>query len=196
MSQMIQDGTGHGFLAEVDSGNHLKVKSTVISNVREVSDQSQQAFIVASDFVALTTTGSFNGILYIKNTSTDKKLYIETIRACARPTTTTAASNSSEWRIIKNPTTGTLISDVNAADTNNMNFASGITFSGDTYAASGDGKTVTDGTNFAQFINMMPGHSLEIYGGALELSSGNSLAITCKPTAAGDACVEIQCYFE
>ena len=106
MSQMIQDGTGTGNLAKVDASNHLKVKAAVIANVREVSGRTQQAFVVASDFVALTTTGSFNGVLYLKNTSTDKTLYIESVRTCSRPTATTAAANSSEWRVIKNPTAG------------------------------------------------------------------------------------------
>lgn len=186
----ITDGTGKGYVAAVNSDNRLETRSVTRPVVSDISHENGEAFVVASDFITLTTTASFNGILYIKNTSTTKHLHIEKIRVCS------SASGSVQCRLVKNPTTGTLISDANSADVGNANFSSALAFTGLGYAASGDGKTITDGTNFSNFINNSPGHSIQEYLGALILGPGDSLALTAKPSASTTLCSEIQCYFE
>jgi hypothetical protein len=186
----LVDGTGNGYQAAVNSSNRLEVQAVTTPTTANISQRDGQCFIVASDFVSLTTTGSFNGIMYVKNTATDKDLHIEKLRACGD------GSGSVQLRVIKNPTSGTLISDANSADINNANLSSAVAFSGLAYAASADGKTVTDGTNFTQFISMLPGHTIQEYSGAIILGPGDSMAITAKPSASSNFCIEVQCYFE
>jgi hypothetical protein len=190
MGQQIEDGTGTGARVQVTKDNQLLTFAVSENRVADVSKRSGDAFLIASDFISLTTTGSFNGLLYIKNNNA-KSLFIQTIRTCSD-----AASASMQLRMIKNPTTGTLISDANAADATSSNLGSSNTFDGDAYTASGDGKTVTDGDNLTQFINRSPGHSIQDYEGAIVIPKGQSLAITCKPSAATDICIEVQCWYE
>jgi hypothetical protein len=189
MAVEIVDGSGTGNRAKVNDSNQLETLSVVTNRVADVSLNTEKAHLIASDFISLTTTASFSGLLYIKNTGS-KNLYIQTIRTCSD------ATGSIQLRIISNPTTGTLISDANNADSLSSNLASSINFDGDAYSASGDGKTVTNGANFTQFINKSPGHSIQDYQGAIVIPKGKSMAITCKPSVATTICVEVQCWFE
>lgn len=99
-------------------------------------------------------------------------------------------------RAIRNPSTGTLISDANSADKLSANAGSSVVFDGLAYAASGDGKTVTDGDNWTQFINRSPGHSVQDYEGAIVIPGGKSMALTAKPSVSMTICVEVQLWFE
>lgn len=188
MTFRIEDGKGSGRQAAVNSNNKLESQAITIPEIAFLSAEKEQAWIIATGFVALTTTGSFNGLVYLKNTST-KPLHIETVRSCSDN------SGSSQVKIIKNPTTGTLISDANDAVITNANLTSTAEFGGIGYTASGDGKTITDGTDTTQFINNSPGHSIQQYQGAVVIGQGDSFALVVKPSAAGNVCCEIVCYF-
>ena len=169
-----------GISAFVTDEGQLVTQSEIHFEMRQHC-QEEEAFIFGSDFVALTTTGSFSGIFYMKNTSENKNFFVNSIRTCANVI--------SEWELYKNPTTGTLISNATAGLKSNSNFSSAATFTGDVYKGA-DAYTVTDGTQIGSWINNV-GHSLEnLYGGIL-LGPGDSLAITCKPAGAGDVCVKI-----
>lgn len=187
----ITDGTGSGNGAGVNSENRLEVQAVTQTRVADVSERDGEGFIIASDFISLTTTGSFNGVLYLKNTNT-KDVLIQRIRVCSD------ASGSAQVRLIRNPTAGTLISDANLADQLSSNAGSNKTFAdfGLAYSASGDGKTVTDGSNWSNFINRSPGHSVQNYDGALILPRGSSMAVTVKPSASTTLCVEVQLWMD
>lgn len=188
MSFKIQDGKGSGREAGVTDEGQLEVEAITIPEIAHVSAEHERAWIIATGFVALTTTGSFNGLIYVKNTST-RPLHIESIRTCS------TGSGYTQVKVIKNPTTGTLISEANAAIVTNANLSSTADFGGLGYTAAGDAKTVTDGSDTTQFTNMSPGHSVQHYQGAVVLGQGDSCALVAKPSAAGDVCSEIVCYF-
>jgi len=192
MFYIIEDGTGSGKKASVDSDNRLETFSVVESRISDISNREGRSFILTSDFVALTTTGSFNGMLYVKNTSTDRDMFIDRVRVCGTGT----SMNSMQCRFVKNPTTGTLISDANDGISVPANLGSNEDFTGINYAASGDGKTVTDGTQFSQFTIHLPGHTIQEYNGSIIIPGGSSMAIEVKPGAATTACIEVQCWFE
>lgn len=192
MFYIIEDGTGSGNKAKVNEQNRLETFSVVESRISDISNREGKSYILTSDFVALTTTGSFNGMIYLKNTSTDKDLYIDRVRVCGTGT----SMNAMQCRFVKNPTTGTLISDANAGISVASNLGSNEAFEGLNYAASGDGKTVTDGTQFSQFTIHLPGHTIQEYNGAIIIPNGSAMAIEVKPGAATTACIEVQCWFE
>jgi hypothetical protein len=131
-------------------------------------------------------------MIYLKNTSTDRDMYIDRVRICGTGT----SMNAMQCRFVKNPTTGTLISDANDGISVASNLGSNEEFTGINYAASGDGKTVTDGTQFSQFTIHLPGHTIQDYNGAIIIPGGSSMAIEVKPGAATTACIEVQCWFE
>jgi len=185
----ILDGKGRGYRAGVNADNRLETFAISESRVADVS-KTGYSFLVATGFVSLTTTGSYNGLVYIKNNSTRRDIFIKTVRTCSTDT------GSIQLKLYRNPTTGTLISDANPADQFSANAASSVVFDGLAYSASGDGKTVTDGDNWTQFINRSPGHSIQDYDGAIVIPGGKSMALAAKPSVSTTICVEIQLWFE
>src|SRR5210317_1734856 len=157
--ESIIDGTGSSYQAKVDNKNRL---STFAISEGKIGDASKDgdSFVLASDFISLTTTASFNALMYIKNDS-NKDLLIQTIRSCSD------ATGTLQFRLLRNPTAGTIVSDANVADQLAANFGSNREFEGLAYSASADGKTFTDGDDFTQYINRSPGHSIEDYRGAV-----------------------------
>jgi hypothetical protein len=192
MFYIIEDGTGSGKKASVNANNRLDTFSITETRIADISNREGRSFILTSDFVALTTTGSFNGMIYLKNTSTDRDMYIDRVRICGTGT----SMNAMQCRFVKNPTAGTLISDANDGISVASNLGSNEVFTGINYAASGDGKTITDGTQFSQFTIHLPGHTIQDYNGAIIIPGGSSMAIEVKPGAATTACIEVQCWFE
>jgi len=186
---ILEDGKGSGYKAEVDSDNRLSVMSVGASVASSEALSRGGAFVLPSGFLSLTTTGSFNGIFYIKNTSPTKNLFIGKIRTCGD------TAGSVQVKLLRNPTAGTLISDANDATKLTSNFGRNDIFEGDAYVASSDGKTVTDGADYSQYIQKTAGHSIQDYEGAIVLPNGSSIAMVAKPTVAMTFCTELQCWF-
>ena len=192
MNIEILDGSGDGYRAKVNENKRLETFSITETRIADISARIGESFILTSDFVSLTTTGSFNGMMYVKNTDTEKTLFVDKIRVCG----TGSSMGSLQAKMIKNPTTGTLISDANAGLTVPANLGSNVTFGGLNYAASADGKTVTNGDQFSQFTIHLPGHSIQEYQGSLILPAGSAFAIEVKPSYATEICIEVQCWLE
>jgi hypothetical protein len=192
MNVEILDGNGFGYRARVNANKRLETFSITETRIADISNRTGESFIITSDFVSLTTTGAFNGMLYIKNDDPDKLLFIDKIRICGTGT----GMNSMQTKFFKQPTAGTLISDANAGIVVPANLGSNVEFAGTVYSASGDGKTITDGTQFSQFTIHLPGHTIQDYQGSLIIPGGFAMAIVCKPSVATEACIETQCWFE
>lgn len=192
MATEIVDGTGKGNRVKVTDDNRLEVFAINASRIADVSNRTGESFILTSDFISLTTTASFNGMMYIKNNDPDKVLYIDKVRICGTGT----SMGYVQSKFYKNPTTGTLISDANTGSAVPANLSSTVDFVGTVYAANGDAKTITDGVQFSQFTVHLPGHTIQEYQGSLILENGASMGIACKPSYATEICIEIQCWFE
>ena len=179
MGWRVEDGKGNGFHAGVNDENQLLTQSEIHSETRQHTDDGE-VFILGSDIISLTTTGAYSGILYIKNTSTTKNFYIDDIQCQSNGVTC-------NWRLTRNPTTGTLISNATAGLEGNMNFSNAGVFDGDVYKGA-DTYTVTDGTTIATGADkLMDG---EVRGGIV-LGPTNTLAISADPSAAAEVSVVI-----
>jgi len=185
------DGTGTGKRAKVDSNNRLETFAVSESRMADISVRDGKSFILTSDFINLTTTGSFSGVFYLKNTDATKVIYVDKIRICGTGT----SMGYVQCKLIKNPTTGTLISDQTDAIVVPANLGANTDFVGTVYKGA-DAKTVTDGTQFSQFTVHLPGHTIQEYDGALILTGGTSFAIEVKPSYATELCIEVQCWIE
>lgn len=193
MATQIETGTGNGgYRATVNEQNRLETFSITESRLADISYREGDSFILTSDFVSLTTTGSFNGIFYVKNTDPTKVILIDKIRICG----TGSSMGSLKCKFFKNPTTGTLISDANLGMAVAANLGSTKDFVGTVYSASGDGKTITNGEQMSQFTIHLPGHTIQEYNGALLLTGGTALGIAVQPSYATEACLEVQCWIE
>lgn len=145
------------------------------------------SFTIPTDFVALTTTASFTGMLYLTNTSVTHNIHIERLRS--------SSTVGALWQVIKNPTAGTLISAGTAVTPVSYNFSSGRTLTG-TAKKGVDAQTVTDGTLMEQWQTGIYDAKDRQYDGAIIIGAGNSLAILCKPSAAATVGVTLSIWVE
>lgn len=115
----VEDGTGHGYRAEVDSLNKIKVRAVGSTYHQFVSCHHQEAYMASLGSEALptlTVTGTGGYMMYLKNTSTDY------IAVMARTTISTSANMT--ITLMKNPTIGSLGNEVSITPVN-KNFGSG-----------------------------------------------------------------------
>lgn len=182
MSTTIMDGTGTNRRAKVNSDSRLLTEAVIITEL-SASTEDGNTFIVASDFVTLSDTGSFSGVFYFKNTSADRDYHIDSLRTCN--------DSFTYWKIKKNVSTGTLVSGGAAAPVTNgdLNLSTVPTC---TALTGSNGATVTDGTLMGTHMQGA-GHSTQEWKGGVDLPPGASMSIECKPTAAGDVCIQMVC---
>lgn len=160
---------------------------SLIEYPMESFSHTGDAFTIPTDFVALTTTASYTGLLYITNTSVTHNIHIERLRS--------SSTVGCLWQAIKNPTAGTLISGGTAVIPVNYNFSSGRTLTGTTKKGV-DAQTVTDGTLMEQWQTGVYEARERNYDGAIVLGAGNSLAILCKPSAAATVAATLSVWME
>jgi len=189
----IIDGKGGGKRASVDNNNRLETFAITESRMADVSYRDGRSFLLTSDFIPLTTTASFSGVFYLKNTDPDTVIFIDKIRICG--TAAVGVMGNLQTKFIKNPTTGTLITNATDAIVVPANLSSNNVLDADCYKGA-DSNTITDGTQFSQFVVHLAGHTIQEYDGALILEGGNSMSIEVKPNIATDVCIEIQCWTE
>jgi hypothetical protein len=185
MTERIQDGKGRGYEAAVDSNNNLHTFAINRGEIMEVSIRDGESYNFGSNgYVDIGVTDTEYGMLYVKNTNASKNLHIESIRTCG--------TTAQKWRMYKDVTAGTLVSNQTAGLNQNINLVSANTASATVYAGSG---TVTDGTMIEHWINDA-GHSDIEYKGALILGTNDTVALSVEMPASGDVCCRIQGYYE
>ena len=163
----IEDGKGRGFSAEVTDEQHLSVDATTDKRVSHESREHGRAFVWTSTFATGTTDVE---VLYIKNTSTIRKLFIDSMRY--------SASAACIFSVFKH--TGTATGTTITAE--NLNFSS----SNDAEAQSlGDG-AVTEGTigNAIAFMQVVANaDSNRNWNGEIILGEGDSIIVTASANA-------------
>lgn len=185
MGFQIDDGTGKGGPAKV-AGNRLYTFSLTESPMEKFGSEGD-AFWLATDFISITTTASFTGVFYLKNTHGTKQLHIAFWRQ--------SSSVGTQWRVIKNPTGGTLLSSGTDIIPENSNFASGKVASA-VFKKGADAQTITGGSLIGQHMTgVYQALNLPI-DGAMTLVTGNSIAIECKPSAAGLIGITMTIWYE
>ncbi len=117
---IIQDGSGSGFSAKVDSAFKLQV-SAVVSTDEHNHSHAGEAFYMNSADTADTLTATATGgyIMYLKNDDPSRLITIEDIQI-------SASAAAGVVRIMRNPTLGS-IADNNATVPVNENFGSAAT---------------------------------------------------------------------
>lgn len=183
---IIEDGAGTGNKMKVAKNRaHVQAFSTPI--FADVSELNEDTYLICTNgFIAISTTDTETGILYIKNTSTTKHLHIASVRACGNV--------KQKWKVYKNPTAGSLITASTSATITNLVFSNDNTPDMNAYLGS-DGSTLTGGKIADNFINNA-GHSIEDYEGAMILERNDSMAITVECSAAGDICSRVLAYYQ
>lgn len=173
----IEDGSGIGYHAQVDSSNRLHTFSTMETELLHAC-RDGDAYNINTGIVTLTSANE-SGVLYVKNTSTTHRLIITGIVCILSPSTGGSSSDSTLVRMYKNPSTGTLISGATAVDINsNRNFSSAKSLTGLAYKGS-EGSTITNGTQHIQ--SLVSAGSRTFFAIEEVLGQNNSIAVSYEP---------------
>lgn len=139
----IEDGTGTGFTAQVDTKNRLKTNAIANSEGFQAARDSD-AYSISSGVVNLTSA-SASAVLFVKNTE-DRDLVIENLDI-NQGDQSGGPGAGRQVEIIKNPAAGTIVSAGVDVTKENKNFGSSKVL--DATAKKGvEGSTITDGSTF------------------------------------------------
>jgi hypothetical protein len=185
MSDTIKDGSGHGFLAKVIESQKLMTLSTTIPNIYSASIELGQAYVITTDFLSITDTVNFSGILYVKNISTSEHMHIEMIKA--------GGDSLTLWQFLRNPISGTIVTTEDPANETNLNFLSNNKAPINAYQGF-NGATVA-GLSAANWVENAGGIPIPV-SGAIILGPNDSVGFSAKPAAAGVTNMTLMIYYD
>lgn len=196
MAEIIQDGRGTGNSLKVDTLG--KAHADAVSTSKEDAQAKRGfAYNINTGTISLTNASTANGVLYLKNNEEFDLIISSIIYILGN---STGGSGDILVEIIKNPSTGTLISGASAVEINsNKNFGNSRTLSVSAYKGA-TGTTITDGTVFAKTIlNTGAQRIVGVLGGSIILPRGSAIAVRFT-TPAGNTALNTQfafaCYLE
>jgi hypothetical protein len=168
---ILEDGTGSGNKAKVDSNKRVHTQSVTESEALHASEIGD-AYNINTGNISFTAAGT---LIYIKNNE-DQDLVVEAIAVGTGSGTT---SDMGEIIVERNTTGGDLISDATAVDMNqNRNFGSNKVLVCDVFKGKSGG-TTTGGNDVILFYH---GSNGRLFGSIdLIIPKGGTLAITYDP---------------
>ena len=189
----IQDGTGQGYLTQVNNYNELAVRAVSETSALESARRKLGTNIVTG--ILNLTSGAESACLYVKNTSPQYDYIIDTVAVGVGKVNGTV-TNPVFIRMYANPTGGTIISDAtNVAINNNRNFGAVGIFQGDAFQG-GEGKTQTGGELSALLFQGANGRVAAPLN--LVVPQNKSIVVTVQPngTDGCDVYVAFVSYYE
>lgn len=189
----IQDGTGKGYLAKVNSYNELTVRAVSELASLESARRGLGTNIVTG--VLNLTTANESACIYLKNTSSKYDFILDTLAVGIGKQNGTI-TNPVWVRAYADPTGGTIITDETpVAINNNRNFGNPVIFSGDVFQG-GEGKTFTGGE---QTINLFQNQNGRLAAPLAQIIPQNkSIVVTVTPNCSSgcDIYVAFVSYYE
>jgi hypothetical protein len=183
MAEQIIDGTKGANRAKVDNNNQLHTFSVTEDEQRQATELGNEYNINTGTIAFSTNSTTRTTILYFKNDEdTD---YIITAIAVGLGTRSATISDAANIWIVKNPQTGTTITNANNVDINsNTNFASSKTLKSTTLAYKGaDGEGATSGGTDHALLYMSDGR---LFAGLnIGIPRGGSIAIEIDGNTSG-----------
>ncbi|MDO3651309.1 hypothetical protein [Nocardia mangyaensis] len=173
---IIQDGTGTGKNAKVDTDNRLHVDSVSRTTFQQ-SVIKGNGYNINTGTITLTSD-SESAIFYFKYTG-DRAIIIKEILVIAG--STTGGSGDATIKVIKNPTTGTIVSTATDVDTSiNRDFSSSKVIDGDIYKGT-EAATMTNGSTFAVTTRSAFTAPITFDAESIILRKSNSIGVKFTP---------------
>ena len=130
MAEQIKDGSGKGNLAKVDGNLRLSTRS-VTNNESEQATKEGLSYNINTGFITLTDDNE-TPILYVINNE-PTQLHVTSVILGVGASTGGSGINP-RFRVSKNPTSGTIVSNATSVDiVSNRNFSSNTSFQGSAY---------------------------------------------------------------
>jgi hypothetical protein len=183
MAEQLIDGTGSGSKVKIDGNNQLHTFSVTETEQRAATEIGNEYNINTGSIAFSTNSSTRTTILYFKNDEdTD---FIVTAIAVGLGTRSGTVSDAANVFVVKNPTTGTTITNANAVDMNsNTNFGSSKTLKSTTLAYKGaDNEGATSGGSDHALLYMSDGRlfaSLNVV-----IPKGSSIAVEIDGNTSG-----------
>ena len=188
----VQDGTGSGKSARVNSGNRLYTRG-VDSTEGQQANLNGQAFNINTGYITLTNAVD-TPVLYLKNNE-DFDLIIEAIAVGIQPSTGGVSTEEPYITVVRQPSSGTIISNATAVDINsNRNYASSNSLDVDAYKGA-TGNTISGGEDHLLIQQSDGGRAFATIDGVLP--KGTALGVKIKPPTSNtsmDVYVAVICY--
>ena len=185
MTDYIQDGTGSGSRAKVDSKNRLHSFSTIETGGTEAALDGD-LYNVNTGTVVLTSANE-SALLYMKNT--DSVSWVIN-RVFYNAGTSIGGAGDFLAEVVANPATGTLIDSGVDLPVYNLNFGSSKSLT--SISKKGvEGSTVTDGQVRVGTIIPTSGTRVLISFDSIILEPGSSIGVTITPQT-GNTAMNIQ----
>jgi len=170
---ILQDGTGKGFSAEVDSDNRLHTNSITRVEVNQ-SIFLGNGYNINTGLVDITNSGVDNAVWYLKNDGEDDVVVQEILIILG---TSTGGSGDGTLKVLRNPTGGTIVSGALAVEANvNRDFSSSNLLDVTTYKGA-TGATLTGGTTLGS-TNRAGSAVVNFTSTPFLLAKGNTIGIT------------------
>ena len=173
----ITDGVGKGYSAEVDSENRLRVFSISEQEVYNASSLGN-SYNFNTGVINLTSA-SKSAVLYIKNNGDPDLVLTQLSYSMGN---STGGAGDVLVTVLRNPTTGTIIS--NAVDMEvggvNRNFGSSKIITTDSYKGT-EGYTFTNGVKIIDTIIDQAPIRVAIELGGISMPKGSSIGIDITP---------------
>jgi hypothetical protein len=195
MAEIIQDGTGKSYGAKVDIDGRLHVDS--IGTDREAySSQLGNSFNLNTGRITLTNASTENAVMYVRN---NENFPLVLTNFFYQTGASTGGSGNVFVEIIRNPTTGTIVSGATDGEINvNRNFGSSKTLDV-TFYKGATGLTITDGNTALESILATATQRIAVSAGAITLPKGSSVGIVFTTPAGNTSMIvefAIACYLE
>ena len=188
--RILRDGKGRGYLAGANAQNRLDTNS-VVTDTEDNAIRTGDGWQIASGQVSFTGANE-SAILYVKNTGASD-LVLD--RAVLILGTATGAAAGADWsfQTLRNPTTGSIVTNELAAGISNSNHGSSKTPQADAYKGV-ESDTLTDGTGVA--LPIQQGENRTVFPLGRRLTTGASIGwkIT-PPTSTTSATVVLVTHF-
>jgi hypothetical protein len=183
MAEQIIDGKGNGFRAQVDSDNRLHVNSVTRTQVEQAVLLSE-GYNVSTGSMTLTSANE-SAVGYFKYNGDDPIVIKEILVILGA---STGGSGTGLIKIIKNPTSGTIITEAKPVSTaSNRDFGSSKVLDSDAYKGE-EADTLTDGDVFAVTSRDAGFSGVVSFDAApIVLRKGNSIGITFEPATGNNS---------
>jgi hypothetical protein len=183
MAEEIIDGTGTGKRALVDSNNQLHTFSVTETEQKQSAELGNEYNINTGTIAFSTNSSTRTTLVYFKND--EDQDYIITAIAIGLGTRSATVSDAANVYIVRNPTSGTTITNANDVDSkSNTNFGSNKTLKATTLVYKGaDGEGATSGGTDHGILYMSDGRLFASLN--IELPKGSSVAIEFDGNTSG-----------
>lgn len=190
MSEQIVDATGNSYGLEIDSKNRAATFSVTQGEESNAAIEGN-SYNINTGIINLTSA-SKSATVYVKNTG-DNDLVIPSIFYLIG--NSTGGSGDMLWTVLRNPSTGTIVSGATAVEMPgvNRNFGSNKTLSADIYVGA-EANTFTNGDKVIESIINQSATRAALGVGSIIIPKGSSIGVDVTP-ATGNTSVNIEVAF-